>query len=151
MRRKDKEITDKKDLEEIFFNSQVCRIAFFDNDYPYIVPMNYGYKDNTLYMHCAPEGRKIDLIKANNRVGFEIDDSYKLIKDPNISCKWTSEFRSIVGFGRLNFITDHNEKIEALDILMRHHGSMENFYKPKVVDFITVLKLEIDGFTGKKS
>ena len=70
MRRKDKEITDEKVINEILEKAKVCRLALFDKDYPYIVPMNYGYKDNALFFHVAKEGKKIDLIKRNNNVRF---------------------------------------------------------------------------------
>ena len=69
MRRKDRQITDKDIINEILLKSDIARIALFDNEYPYIIPMNYGYKDNALYFHCAPEGKKLDLIKRNNNVG----------------------------------------------------------------------------------
>ncbi|MBN2618389.1 MAG: pyridoxamine 5'-phosphate oxidase family protein [Spirochaetales bacterium] len=150
MRRSDKEITDQAVLEEILKSSNVCRIAMFDKEYPYIVPMNYGYFNNAIYMHCAPEGKKLDLLKDNNRVSFEIEDSYELVKG-DISCKWTSKFRSIVGFGKIEFITNPILKREALDILMEQHGKNDNYYKPKVLEWITILKLEIDSYTGKLS
>ena len=84
MRRKEKEIIDQNIIEEILTNSFICRVAFFDEEYPYIVPMNYGYRDNTLYFHCGLQGRKIDLIKRNNKVGFEIEHKHEIIKNAAI-------------------------------------------------------------------
>ena len=60
MRRKDKEIKDQQEIESILGKADVCRLAFSDNDIPYIVPVNYGYRDHCLYFHSAKEGKKID-------------------------------------------------------------------------------------------
>ena len=68
VRRKDKEIKDKEVIESIIKRATVCRIALSENNVPYIVPLSFGYKDNCLYFHSAPEGRKIDIIKQ--RVNF---------------------------------------------------------------------------------
>ena len=62
MRRKDKEIKDKKEIESIIKRAKVCRIALSDNNMPYIIPVNYGYKNNCIYIHSASEGKKIDII-----------------------------------------------------------------------------------------
>ena len=73
MRRNEREITDPKIIEEIIHQATICRIALYDADYPYIVPLNYGYESGALYFHSAKEGKKIDLIRKNSRVCFEIE------------------------------------------------------------------------------
>ena len=80
MRRKDKEIRDKEVIDIIIKRAKVCRIGLSDNNTPYIVPMNYGFKDNCLYFHSAPEGKKIDIIKRKNIVRFEIDIDHEIIE-----------------------------------------------------------------------
>jgi nitroimidazol reductase NimA-like FMN-containing flavoprotein (pyridoxamine 5'-phosphate oxidase superfamily) len=68
MRRKDRKITDRAEIEAIIAKAQVCRLAMADKDRPYIVPLSFGYEDNTLYFHSANTGKKIDILK-NNRQG----------------------------------------------------------------------------------
>lgn len=150
MRRKEKEIVEQNIIEEILSSSSICRVALFDNEFPYIVPMNYGYKENTLYFHCALQGRKIDLIKQNNKVGFEIEHNHELITD-DVSCKWTTYFTSIIGNGFMEIVTNHKEKVAGLDILMQQHGKNDNEYPDKAVEQVLVLKLKINYLTAKKS
>lgn len=150
MRRKEKEIVEQNIIEEILSSSSICRVALFDNEFPYIVPMNYGYKENTLYFHCALQGRKIDLIKQNNKVGFEIEHNHELITD-DVSCKWTTYFTSIIGNGFMEIVTNHKEKVAGLDILMQQHGKKDNEYPDKAVEQVLVLKLKINYLTAKKS
>jgi len=150
MRRKDKSIVEKEVIDEILVNSEICRIAFFDKEYPYIVPMNYGYKDNCLYLHCAPEGRKINLIKENPKVCFEIEQYHELVKD-KVSCKWTTKYRSIIGIGTIEIINDNALKREGLEVIMTHHGKTDNAYSNHAVDKVVILKLSIKNLSAKQS
>jgi len=150
MRRKEKEINEKEIINEILKNSRICRIAIFDKDYPYIVPMNYGYHNHALYFHCATQGRKIDLLKQNNKVGFEIEQFHEVVKH-KISCKWTTKFRSIIGHGEIVIITDDEQKRKGLDILMNQHGKTNNAYSDHAVDKVVVLRMDIKSLTAKQS
>ena len=81
MRRNDKKIEDESIIIEILTKSLVCRVGLFDDEYPYVVPMNFGYNGNSLYFHSATKGKKLDLIRRNNKVSFEIEQSYEIVKD----------------------------------------------------------------------
>ncbi len=150
MRRKDKKITDKDIILEILQTAHICRIAIHTDDYPYIVPMNYGYKDNVIYLHSASSGRKLDLLKQNNKVGFEIEQGHEIIKD-EISCRWTTKYRSIIGFGDIEFINDNAQKLAGLTIIMEHHGKKDNIFSEKAVESVVVLKLHIKALSAKQS
>ena len=87
MRRSDKEITDSKEIAVIMEKAAVCRIALVDDGYPYIVPVNFVVRDSHLYFHSSRDGRKIDLLRKNNRVCFEIDINTKIVTgDAPCSC-----------------------------------------------------------------
>ena len=72
MRKADREITDNKELIEVIRKCDVCRVAFHDEPYPYIVPLSFGFsyekEQLILYFHCANEGKKLELLKQNNHV-----------------------------------------------------------------------------------
>lgn len=93
MRRKEKEITDQKLIEEILSKSEICRIAMIDEGEPYIVPLNYGYSNNAIYFHSDPAGKKIIILRRNHRVCFEIEYGVDIIKS-EVSCKWNTKYRS---------------------------------------------------------
>ncbi|MDE5422085.1 pyridoxamine 5'-phosphate oxidase family protein [Ancylomarina sp. DW003] len=150
MRRKERNIEDQTIIQDILNTSHICRIGLSDTDYPYILPLNYGHEDNVLYFHCAPEGRKIDLIKKNNKVCFEIESDYRLVTD-EVSCKWTSEYRSLIGIGEIEIIHSPEEKVKGLDIIMQQHGKTDNQYPTKVLSKLLVLKLSIKELSGKQS
>ena len=79
MRRTDKEITNRSEIDTILSKATVCRIGLVDNNVAYIVPLNFGYKNNCLYFHSAPIGKKIELITKNNMVCFEVDIDYDIV------------------------------------------------------------------------
>lgn len=151
MRRKDKQIHDKLIINEILTKSHVCRIGFSVDNQPYIVPVNYGYADNNIFIHSAPEGKKIELIKRNNNICFEIELDSRVISN-EIACNWTTKYRSIIGYGRVSVITDKSEKIKGLDLIMSKYGATgENKYQDKSLERIVILRIDIEDITAKQS
>ena len=151
MRRKDKEIKDSEIIEQLLSGSDICRIAMIDRNKPYMVPLNYGYAGNALYFHSASSGKKIDILRRDNRVCFEIEYYNEIIRD-DIPCEWTAKYRSLIGYGTIEFITDHEEKKKGLDVIMAHYGKTgENTYKDNNIENIIILKLNIEEISGKQS
>ncbi|MBK3517565.1 pyridoxamine 5'-phosphate oxidase family protein [Carboxylicivirga marina] len=150
MRRKEREIKDAVIIHQILSQSSVCRLAIYDEHFPYIVPMNYGYADGKLYFHCALEGRKLDLIRKNNKVGFEIEYDSEVVKG-DVSCQWTTRYRSVIGTGEVEIISDDEGKKFGFDVIMKQHGKENNEYIPAVLNKALVLKVNIMSYTAKQA
>ncbi len=153
MRRKDREITDLNEILEIMKKCDVCNIAFFDEEYPYIIPMNFGFSNQgeqlELYFHCAKAGKKLDLLRANSKVGFEMDCSHNLIIE-ELDCECTMEFESICGNGTIEILPD-DQKINALSQLMKQYKEVPaHNFNEKYVNAIEMLKLTVNDITGKR-
>lgn len=152
MRRKDREMKEFNQLAETIEKGQVCRIAIHDV-YPYIVPMNYGYKIEeeqvTLYFHSAKEGRKITLLRENPKIGFEIDLAHTLTYDGEKgSCSMLYE--SVMGQGMVKFV-EKDEKMEALQCILVHYGRGADFkFSPALLERTLVFKVKCVNLTGKK-
>ena len=151
MRRDDKEIKSKKDIEWILQKAEILRISFSEDNQPYLVPMNFAYHDNCIYLHSAPEGRKIDILKNNDRVCFEVDIQTQIVKDSQ-PCNWSMRYFSVIGFGIAHFVDEIEDKKDALDTLMKRYSSQSSFeYSEADLEGVAVIKIEIDQLTGKKS
>ncbi|MGA1977179.1 MAG: pyridoxamine 5'-phosphate oxidase family protein [Bacteroidales bacterium] len=154
MRKKEKEVTDIYEIESIISNSDVCRIALADGNIPYIVTMNFGYcggNNKRIYFHCAPEGRKIDIIRKNNYACFEMDTGH-VIRESKSPCNFSMEYKSIVGYGHISLVMDETEKISGLNAIMSHYSGCNKFvYKKSGFDAVQVLRLDITELKGKKS
>lgn len=150
MRRQHKEIADKEAVEAIIRRATVCRVAFSENDIPYIVPLSFGYRDDCLYFHSATEGKKIDIIKINNNVCFEMDIEHQLVESES-PCNWGMKYYSVVGFGKAFFVEDADEKRRALDIIVDHYAGRSYEYPENTINRVAVVRIEIDSMTGKRS
>jgi uncharacterized protein len=150
MRRSEKEITDKLAIEKIINASLVCRLALSDGNQPYIVPLCFGYQDRTLYFHSALEGKKIDILKKNNRTCFEFDVNSEIIKAEK-ACKWGMKYQSVIGFGKAVLVESIAEKKKALNIIMNHYSDRDFQFTDKAIKKIAVIKIEIERMTGKHS
>ena len=150
MRRKEKEIANKNEIEAIIYKSQVCRLGLADEGSPYIVPLCFGYQNNTLYFHSAKEGRKIEILKRNNQVCFEFDIDTQ-IHAGKTACAWGMNYRSVIGYGTASFVDDPADKRKALDIIMGQYADGAFTYSDKTLKKTRVIKVEISGMTGKKS
>ena len=150
MRRADKEITSKAAIEGIISRSLVCRLALADENQPYIVPLCFGYKDNSLYFHSAVQGKKIDIIKKNNRVCFEFDVDSEVIKADK-ACEWGLQYKSVVGFGQASFLEDSESKRRALDIIMKQYSGESSTYPETKLKHTVIIKVDIQHMTGKQA
>jgi hypothetical protein len=150
LRRREKEITDKSEIDSIIRKSLVCRLGLADDGSPYIVPLCFGYKDNSLYFHSAKEGRKIEILKRNNDVCFEFDDNLE-VQAGKAACDWGMKYRSVIGYGTASFIEDPEEKRKALDVIMAQYADGDFEYSEKLFEEALVIKVDISSMTGKKS
>jgi hypothetical protein len=150
MRRKEREIKDVAAIEEILRRATVCRLGLCEDNRPYVVPVCFGYKDNALYIHCGPAGKKLEMLRKNNNVCFEVDVDNKLVKTER-PCKWGLNYKSVIGFGKAVFVEDIASKREALDIIVRQFSANTFEYPEEAVRKTTIIKVEIESMTGKQS
>ena len=155
MRRKDREITDIKIIRDIIDKADVVHIAMYDGKQSYIVTMNFGYEEvgeeMIFYMHCANEGRKLDILKKNPDVCFELDID-RVLKDAPNACGWSMFFKSVVGYGKVTIINENPAKSKGLSILMDHYdrdGKSTPYDFSKFIDMTTILKLTVDSMSCK--
>ncbi len=148
MRRKDREITDKNEITDIISRSKVMRIAFFGSEYPYVLPFNFGYEEMDgrlcFYIHTATQGKKNRLINENNKVAFELDNCGDYVQG-----SITSLYESVAGNGSMAEITDTEEKMYALGLILKQYG--EKSYKPdsSCTARTKVYRLEVNEISGK--
>lgn len=152
MRRKDREVTDINDLISVVEECRICHLGLIDDKGMYIVPLNYGYEyinqRLNLYFHSAHVGRKIDAIINNPNVCIEMDCDHRLIEGEK-ACDYSFGFKSIIGNGKASIVSDYNEKLKGLSLLMKHETQREFEFDEKMVNQVSVIKVEVNEFTGK--
>ena len=153
MRREDREVTDRNEIIEIMRRCDVCRLAIHDEEYPYIVPLNFGLlvdeESMTLVFHSALEGTKLDLLKIDNRVSFEMDCQHQLqyFEEKGIC---TMAYESVIGRGRITFL-EGEEKFGCLKAIMeQYHHRKDVYFNPATVERTAVYVLQVESVTGKR-
>ena len=153
MRRKDREVTQKKDITEILDSCKTACIAMIDGDFPYVIPLSYGYDLSTdglvLYFHCAKEGRKTDILKRNSKVGFTIYSEGEPIHSET-PCNSGYYYSSIVGDGNVIFVEDKDEKKYALKKMFVHQTGRDVDFTDEQTDTVCVFKIRSIDYTGKR-
>jgi uncharacterized protein len=148
MRQKDREIKDRKEIDDIIRRCRVCRLATCDEGQPYIIPLSFGYDGRFLYFHAAPEGRKIDIVKRNNLVGFELDILHDIVTAEQ-ACKWGVKYESVIGSGTAEIVDDLEAKKEALEWIMRQYGSGAWDFPEEIMKKTLVFRVRILEISGK--
>jgi nitroimidazol reductase NimA-like FMN-containing flavoprotein (pyridoxamine 5'-phosphate oxidase superfamily) len=150
MRRKDKEIPDKKDIEEIIKNATVCRIGLSAEREPYVFPVNYGYHEGNLYFHSAQQGQKIEMMRKNPLVCFQMDTDVEIVPAEK-ACDWSVKYRSVIGFGKAEFLHSFEEKKCALKTIMSQYSDQEYIFTEESLVSACVVCVQIEKMTGKQS
>lgn len=150
MRKKEKEVTDVSVMESQLRKAEIMRLAFCDADEPYVVPVCFAYKDGTIFVHSAKEGRKLEIIKRSKRVCFEVDD-YKIVRK-ELPCKWTIDYTSVIGLGDATLVEEGEAKREALDAIMAHYGASPPFdYSEGALSKMLIIRIAVRSMTCKRS
>lgn len=152
MRRKDKEITDSSVIESILETSEICRLGLVDNGEAYIVPVNFAHFGGAIYIHSAMQGRKLEILRKNNKVSFEMESHCSILKGSQ-PCEWTTNYRSVMGKGTVEIEVGSNEKKQGLDLIMKKYGwnAGELTYDDALLARVCILKLNIESISGKQS
>jgi hypothetical protein len=151
VRRKEKQITERKEIDAIIHASPVCRMAMARDNRPYLVPLSFGYDGSTVYIHTAAQGKKIDFIQANPHVCIEFEHQVSVIRDDGLACKWSFKFKSVIGFGTISELIDPEQKQQGLDQIMRHYTDKAWTFNPKAVEKTRVWRIDLESLSGKRS
>lgn len=147
MRRKANECSTPEFFQLVLSQAEDLYLAINTEDFPYIIPINFVYVKGVLYLHCALEGTKLDLIARDNRVAFSTSIDVEIIRE-----KATTLYKSVCGTGLASIITDKEEKRFALDCLGERYASICPRPSPdSALDRLCMVRIDILSMTGKQN
>ena len=153
MTRRERQVFDINEIIKILDKSKVLHLGLVDGDEPYVVPMNYGYtmenEKLTLWLHGATQGRKLDVMRANPKVFFEMEcDLVPFAGD--VACRYGLAYRSLMGRGRAVLVDDPQEKMAALVYLMKTQTGEDSFtFDEKLASIVSVIRIDVTDYTAK--
>lgn len=144
-------IIDRQEIEEIIRKCQWCHLAMSDSGgSPYVIPMNFGYSEGIIYLHGSQKGKKVDILRRNPNVCINFStDQLLRYQSENVACSWSMKYRSVLCYGQTEFITDPDEKIKALNIIMSQYSNREFHYNPPAIKEVNVFMVNVTKFEGR--
>ena len=152
MTRRERQITDEAQITAILDAGKVLHLGLAVDNEPYVVPMNYGYtRENgklVMYLHSAVRGRKLDMIRANPRVFFEIDCDLVPFES-ELPCQYGLSYSSVMGKGIAHIVDDVEEKKKAMSILMKTQTNKDFTFDDRLVSVVAVIRIDVEAYTAK--
>lgn len=152
MTRREREVTDIGEIIKILDNAKVLHLGMVDGDEPYVVPMNYGYTLEegklTIWLHGAKRGRKLDVMRANPKVFFEMEYGITPFEG-EIACKYGITYSSLMGRGVAEIVEDIEEKKSALSFLMKTQTGKDFEFEDKMAAVVSIIRIDVSEYTAK--
>jgi uncharacterized protein len=148
---KNRPIVSKPENEAVIRKCQSCNIAMVDPEgKPYVIPMNFGYADDHVYFHGSAAGKKVDVLKNQTDVciAFSTDHELRYV-DEEVACSWSMRYRSVLAYGKAEFVEDPDEKINILNIIMAHYAERKFEYNAPSIREVMVFKVKIEKMEGR--
>ena len=152
MTKRERQITDPQQIRHILDTANVLHLGLCVNNEPYVVPMNYGYtmEDGrlTLYLHSALQGKKLDMIRSNPNVFFEMDCD-RIPFEGDKPCQYGLVYSSVMGRGTAHIVEDVEEKKRAMAILMKTQTRKDFEFDDRLVSIVAVIRIDAAEYTAK--
>ena len=154
MRRTDREITDPAAIRAILERARILHLGVNGADRPYIVPMHYGlrWEDGALpvfYVHCAREGKKLELLRRDSRVFVEIDTDEELLSGGEIACRYGARYASVMCEASAELLAEGEEKQLALRALMKTQTGRDFDISAQMAAAVCVIRLRAETLSAK--
>ena len=152
MTKREYQITDEQQIIAILDAGKVLHLGLAVDNEPYVVPMNYGYVLEAgklvLYLHSALRGKKLDMIRANSRVFFEIDCDLMPFEG-KVPCQYGLAYSSVMGRGKAVIVEDVVEKKKAMSVLMKTQTGKNFTFEDRLVSIVAVIRIDVSEYTAK--
>ena len=141
----------QEEIDRIINKCDVGYLAMVDKDNtPYVIPMNFGLERNFIYLHSGMEGKKLDILKRNNRVSMSFSTDHDLyIRNDAVACSYTMKYRSVLAHGLVDFIEDKEDKILGMNVIMKHYSGKEFTYNLPAINNVCVLRVVVEKFEAR--
>lgn len=133
MTTKNKSVPEREIQDRVIQQAQICHLACSLEDQPYVLPISFGYDGKNVYVHTSHDGKKIKIFTQNPHVCLSFENDITLKSDPELACKWSFSFQSVILDGNISEITEPEEKNYGLAQIMAHYSSSDWHFPPEKV------------------
>ena len=146
-----REIAEKRELIDIIERCQWCHVAMVDPEgKPYVIPMNFGFRQDVIYLHGAKKGKKAEILKQCPDVCINFSTDHLLrYQDEAVACSWSMKYRSVLCYGKAELVNEADEKIASFHIVMAHFTTGEFNFNPPSIREVCVWKVKVGRYEGR--
>lgn len=152
MTRRERQVTDINEIKRILDSAKVLHLGLCVDNEPYVVPMNYGYVMDSdklcVYLHGARRGKKLDMMRENPRVFFELCCDITPFEG-DVACRYGITYSSVMGKGTATIVEDMDEKRRALAVLMKTQTGKDFSFEDRMAEVVSVIRIDVDEYTAK--
>lgn len=141
-----------KEMADVLNRTLVCHVGVTSGDMPYVLPFNFVFENDIIYIHCNNQGKMLDTVAKNNNICISFDCDYEVFfRHENVACSYGMKYRSVIAFGKGTLVNEYDEKVRVMNLFMKKYVKRDDFtYNTPSVNNVRVLKIPIDSKTGKK-
>lgn len=141
----------KRQIGLVLKNGQFCHLGMAENNMPYVVTVNFGFDDEYIYFHSSQKGKKMEILKTNPNVCFEVNYGGEIYSNKQ-ACNWGTKFRSIIGTGLAEIILDEDGKKKALQSIMhKYSGTKDHEFNEHVLVHTNLYRISLSNVTTKQN
>ena len=145
---KSRVVTSPEEICSIIGKCQVCHVGMADSGgNPYVLPMNFGFDGQTVYLHSSRNGKKIELLQNNPSVCIAFSTDHLLrFQSEEMACSYSMRYRSVLAFGKVEFIEDEKQKRKILSIIMKNYSPKEFIFNAPSVREVCCWQVSVEKF-----
>lgn len=151
MNLRNREITKRPEMDSIINEADVCYVGFVDDGQPYVLPFNFAYRDDQIFLHCDNVGHKLDILAVNPNVCVNFNTGNELFnRNKEVACSWGMKYKSVNVYGKAEYIENYDQKYQIMkDFMLKYAGENFEFSEPSIKN-VKVIKIPVERITGKK-
>ncbi|MBF6628979.1 MAG: pyridoxamine 5'-phosphate oxidase family protein [Proteiniphilum sp.] len=145
-------VEEQEHIEELIRSCTLCYVGMADEKgIPYVLPMNFGYAEEIIYLHSAQEGHSITILEQNPNVCITFCTDPRLVwQNEEVACSYRMRSDSVICHGRVVFEEDYDEKVKALNIIMRQYSDREFTYSAPSVRNVKIWKVAVEKISARE-
>ena len=139
-------------IEEVLREAKICFVGMADTDgTPFVIPMNFGYRNGSFYLHSAQEGRSISILSRNPKVCISVSvDNSLVFQNAEVACSYRMKAKSVIAWGKVVYEEEDERKREALDIIMKQYVDRPFRYSDPSVHNVKIWRVDVEEITCKE-
>jgi uncharacterized protein len=144
-------IQNREEINEIIRACKTCYLAMSNNDFPYVLPMNFALDGDSVIMHSAQSGRMWETLRKNQNVCINWIIGEDLAwQDAKVGCSYRVKSKSVLVEGKVEFVDDFDEKTRCLNLLMSQYSDRDFKFSKPAVENVGIIKVAIEKISAKE-